>query len=192
MLDCRTPPLLRARTCSIVLSACRGDELENVRTGADRLPDTFLPEFKAVFEQSCAVGRSEAAGFELQAEAKVRRAQVWMGWRSAGVDLSALAALAMQLDAEDIVSVVIGRGGSDGGRGQRLWEHLATFRDAMTELRRTGRLARRGHQVRSPSNHLNLPLSFISRTLLPLTSRKDWLTYFQDEIYSGCYTSAKL
>lgn len=110
MLDCRTPPLLRARTCSIVLSACRDDELENVRTGARRLPDTFLPEFKAVFEYSSAVGRREVAGFELWAEAKVRRAHIWMGWRSAGVDLSALAAPAIQLDAEDIVFAVFGSG----------------------------------------------------------------------------------
>lgn len=113
MLDLRTPPLLRARTCSIVLSACRGDELENVRACActpfvRRTPPNA---FSSTVHVHCvllpAVAREKVVDFELWIEAKLRRAQVWADWRSAGDDLRARAAPATQLDVDDIVTAVV-------------------------------------------------------------------------------------
>ena len=102
-----TPLLFLARTCSIVLSLFRGADLENIRTCA------FVPHPNLVFcnpifcacnpyRISCAVvARAVANALD---EAKVRRAEVRRGVRSAADEApSALAAPAMQLH-EDAMS----------------------------------------------------------------------------------------
>jgi hypothetical protein len=136
----RTPLLLRARTCCIVLSACRGDELENVLS-CPWTPFVRLAPSNAsfsAFRVYCALFRTVArdgiAALELLMDAKLRRAAVWTGRRSAGVAAMALAAPAMQLHVDDISIAGLGRVGVRWERCSRACRCLETFRDAMTEL----------------------------------------------------------
>jgi hypothetical protein len=121
------PPLFLARTCSIVLSLCLGIELEKDRI-CSCTPFIRLPAYKFVFDKHDALFvvaiRSDVAGFELWADAKVRRAVDWMGRRSAGAALRVLDAPAIQLHAEDMSIVV--SGGYEmwrmrGGRVESCW-----------------------------------------------------------------------
>ena len=152
--DLRTPPLLRARTCSIVLSACRDDELENVRTCTCALSVRLTPSntFFSVLNAHCvffaAGARDEVAGFELWMEARLRRALAWTGWRSADDDLRARTAPAMQLDVEDIVTAVSDVERSAVDVGARL-VMSGDFSKCDDRASVHGPPARRGHQVRS-------------------------------------------
>jgi hypothetical protein len=110
-----TPLLLRARTCCIVFSACRGDELEKVLSCL-WVPCVRLAAPNAFFSASSVhcvllptVARDATAAPELLIEAKLRRAAVWTGRRSAGVAAMALAAPAMQLRVDDISIAGLGR-----------------------------------------------------------------------------------
>ena len=91
-----TPPLFRARTCSIVVSLHRGPELEKhlncVCTPALPVPSCPLFVFLAA-QLALGAAAIRDVGFEAWTEAKVRRADVW----TEGV-LSALAAPATQAD----------------------------------------------------------------------------------------------
>lgn len=109
----RTPPLLRARTCSIVLSACRDDEVEKVLNPpctpfVPLTPSNALfPLLKVHRAPFFATIREEAAGLELLMDAKARRVEDCAGVRSMGDDRRTLAAPAMQLDVEDILIAVV-------------------------------------------------------------------------------------
>ena len=121
MLDVRTPPLLRARTCSIVLSACRGDERENVRAW----PFGRLMHAGALFAVSRrhvvllpAVVRRGGATFGLWTVAKARRTEHWTDVRRADEDARAFAAPATQLGVVDIPDAIprrVRRGAGVGG-----------------------------------------------------------------------------
>jgi hypothetical protein len=120
VLEAHTPPLFLARTCSIVLSLCRGVELENdrisSRTPFDRLLALILASnTHDVFWDP--IFRHDVVDCALWVVTKVRRAKVWADRRSFGVSLRALDAPDMQLHAEDILSAVFG---SEGRRKKAL------------------------------------------------------------------------
>jgi hypothetical protein len=113
-LETHTPPLFLARTCSIVLSLCRGDELEKDRISSRTLV-VRLPASTFAFNAHCvffnAAFRNAGTGFALGADTKVRRAEDRAGSRSTGASLRVLDAPATQLHADDMSIAVKGTKG---------------------------------------------------------------------------------